>query len=80
MNGLKKRGVQTSIHYPPIHRFSYYQTLGLKKIEDLRWTDYVGDHEVTLPMYPALTEKDVHYICHSIRNIVEEMLGNNIGT
>lgn len=57
-NKIHEAGVQTSVHYPAIHRFSIYKDYGAV----LPQTDYVTDHEITLPMYAALTMEDVEYI------------------
>lgn len=60
MGEMKARGIQTSIHYPPIHHFSYYrQTVGELS---LPMTENVGDREVTLPLYPGLTPADVESV------------------
>ena len=60
MGEMKAHGIQTSIHYPPIHQFSYYrqETAGLC----LPLTDMVGEREVTLPLYPGLTAADVESV------------------
>jgi dTDP-4-amino-4,6-dideoxygalactose transaminase len=63
IQALRMKGIQTSIHYPPIHRFTYYQKSLGRENTDLEWTEYVGSHEVTLPLYPSMKEDDVHYIC-----------------
>lgn len=57
-NKIHEAGVQTSVHYPAIHRFSIYKEYGAV----LPQTEYVTDHEITLPMYAALTLEDVEYI------------------
>lgn len=57
-NKIHEAGVQTSVHYPAIHRFSIYKEYGAV----LPQTEYVTDHEITLPMYAALTIEDVEYI------------------
>ncbi len=57
-NKIHEAGVQTSVHYPAIHRFSIYKEYGAV----LPQTEYVTDHEITLPMYAALTMEDVEYI------------------
>lgn len=56
---LHEHGVQTSVHYPAVHRFSFYKKDSLA----LPVTEFVTDHEITLPMYSKLTESDVDYIC-----------------
>ena len=57
-NKIHEAGIQTSVHYPAIHRFSIYKEYGAV----LPQTEYVTDHEITLPMYAALAMEDVEYI------------------
>ena len=59
-------GIQTSVHYPAIHRFSIYKNCGAV----LPQTDYVTDHEITLPMYAALTMEQVDFICETLDKAV----------
>ncbi len=51
-------GIQTSVHYPAIHRFSIYKDYP----SVLPQTDFVTDHEITLPMYAALSMEQVDFI------------------
>ncbi len=62
-------GIQTSVHYPAIHRFSIYKNDGAV----LPQTDYVTDNEITLPMYAALTGEQVSYICKTIERALFEI-------
>lgn len=66
MNRLKERGIQASIHYPPIHLFLYYRKKFEFKEGMLPKTEYVGEHEVTLPLYPLMGKEDVEYIINCI--------------
>jgi dTDP-4-amino-4,6-dideoxygalactose transaminase len=70
MNLLKKEGIQSSIHYPPIHRFSYYRRNLKGSRAELPLTEYVGKHEVTLPLHPLLGRKEVIFVCDTIRKIL----------
>jgi len=70
MKFLKREKIQTSIHYPPIHRFSYYRkNLGAGR-DELPLTEYVGRHEVTLPLHPLLKKEDILFVCDRIRKIL----------
>lgn len=60
---LHDSGIQTSIHYPAVHRFSAYSQYA----NDLPITEYVADNEFTVPMYSSLTNEQVKYICESIK-------------
>ena len=62
-------GIQTSVHYPAAHKFSTYKELGAV----LPQTDYVTDNEITLPMYAALTEEQVNFICDTFEKAVKEI-------
>jgi len=66
MDFLKKRGIQTSIHYPPIHLFSYYKNKFRYKEGLLPLTESIGKREVTLPLHPLLKQDDVAYIADQI--------------
>jgi dTDP-4-amino-4,6-dideoxygalactose transaminase len=53
---LAERRIQTSVHYPPIHRFSAYRELGARR--PLPTTEDVAERLVTLPLYPHMTDDD----------------------
>jgi len=55
---LAKAGIQTSVHYPAVHRFSIYNNF----YKDLSNTDYVAENLITLPMYSKLTPYEIEYI------------------
>lgn len=55
-------GVQTSVHYPAIHKFSIYKEYGAV----LPQTEYVTAHEITLPMYAALTDEQIDFIVKTV--------------
>jgi dTDP-4-amino-4,6-dideoxygalactose transaminase len=56
MAALAKQGIQTSIHYPPVHLFSYYRSLWEEGHNHrLPLTEAIASRLVTLPLYPTLT-------------------------
>lgn len=63
---IHAEGIQTSVHYPAIHRFSIYKEYGAV----LPQTEYVTDHEITLPMYAALSMEQVDFICDTVDKVV----------
>jgi dTDP-4-amino-4,6-dideoxygalactose transaminase len=62
---MREAGVQTSIHYPPVHQFSYYQSRYLAV--SLPLTEAVAAREVTLPLYPTMKDADVEIVLASVR-------------
>jgi len=67
-NKVHETGIQTSIHYPAVHRFSIYN----KHKADLPITEYVSDNEITLPMYGNLSDSDIEYIVNSLDKAINE--------
>ena len=68
---LSKMGVQTSVHYPPIHLFSYYQqNLDLEDLS-LPKTELVGQQVLSLPLYPNMMKEDLVYVCKSLKDLIQ---------
>ena len=59
---LRERRIQTSVHYPAIHRFSHYRREG----ERLPTAEAIADRVVTLPLHPLLSEDDVDEVCAAL--------------
>jgi len=70
MDRMKEQGIQTSIHYPPIHQFTSYQDKNVSM--SLPVTEDVASREVTLPLYPALVEEDVLTVVKAVRYALSE--------
>jgi len=69
-NGLFKEladaGVQTSVHYTPLHLMSYYKQF-LKKSDSFPVAEKLFKQILSLPLYPTLTKKDVVLITDKIK-------------
>jgi dTDP-4-amino-4,6-dideoxygalactose transaminase len=65
---LTAAGVQTSVHYPPIHRFSRYADLGSRR--PLPRTDAVAERLLTLPLYGHMTEEQVDRVADALIDAV----------
>lgn len=66
MSKMAQRGIQTSIHYPPTHLFTFFRKV-LAESSDLRVTEEIGRRLLTLPLYPDLTREDVELVCSVMR-------------
>lgn len=67
-NKLAEAGIQTSVHYPAVHRFSMYRHLH----NNLKNTNYIADNLITLPMYSSLDISKLDCIIKSLNNILNE--------
>jgi len=61
---LKARGIQTSMHYPPIHQFTYYRSCTSPAA--LPATEQLGRRLVTLPLYPHITPQQVDAVVEAV--------------
>ena len=67
MATLARQGIQTSIHYPPVHLFSYYRGLWPPGYDhQLPLTEDVAARLVTLPLYPGLHLSQIDLVCAAI--------------
>ena len=73
MERLKDFGIQSSIHYPPVHLFSLYRNqFGYKK-GDLPITEDVSQREITLPLHPLLDTGSVKWIAKKLKEAIKEI-------
>jgi dTDP-4-amino-4,6-dideoxygalactose transaminase len=68
---LADKRIQTSVHYPPIHLFSYYAELGARR--PLPRTEAVAERVVTLPLYGHMTDEQSDLVVDALL----EALGAN---
>jgi dTDP-4-amino-4,6-dideoxygalactose transaminase len=65
---LKQRGISTLIHYPiPIHLQQSYADLG-KIRGSFPASESHADEELSLPMFPALTDSEVSHVCAAVNS------------
>ena len=76
MEKLRGFGIQSSIHYPPVHLFSLYRSrFGYRK-GDLPKTEGISQREITLPLHPLLNAGDVKWISKKVKEAVRESVGD----
>jgi dTDP-4-amino-4,6-dideoxygalactose transaminase len=71
MERLKERGIQTSIHYPPIHQFSYYKRQAGNG-GSLKVTEAVAKRELTLPLFPGMELGEVREVVDGLREALSK--------
>jgi dTDP-4-amino-4,6-dideoxygalactose transaminase len=63
---LAERGVQTSLHYPPVHRFSIYAD----GAPELPLTDAYGARAVTLPLFAHMSDAQQELVVATLAEAV----------
>jgi dTDP-4-amino-4,6-dideoxygalactose transaminase len=71
MHALADRGVGTSLHYKPLHLFSYYRDRYGLRPEDFPVSLQAYQCALSLPIYPGLSEESCMHVARSIRDICE---------
>jgi dTDP-4-amino-4,6-dideoxygalactose transaminase len=60
---LEQRGIQTSVHYPPIHTFSAYRPTSRRALPR---TEAVAERLLTLPLYGGLSGEQVDAVVEAL--------------
>lgn len=63
-------GIGTSVHYKPLHQMSYYKQRYNLNQEDFPNAQRTWEGNVSLPIYPFMTEEELVYICQTIKAIL----------
>lgn len=67
---LAARGIQTSVHFIPLHYFTAYQKLGRWQKGDFPVAEKIFDGAISLPLFPDMTDDQVDEVCHALREIL----------
>jgi dTDP-4-amino-4,6-dideoxygalactose transaminase len=63
---LAEQGIQTSLHYPPIHRFTAYDV-----DVDLPLTESYAARAMTLPLFPTITEEQIGLVLSGLSDAID---------
>jgi dTDP-4-amino-4,6-dideoxygalactose transaminase len=61
---MRAAGIQTTVHYPPVHRFSWYRS----RFPSIRLpvTEEFSSRELTLPLHPKMEERDPEFVVRTL--------------
>jgi dTDP-4-amino-4,6-dideoxygalactose transaminase len=60
---LDANGIQTSVHYPPIHMFTQYRSAEQRPLPE---TEALAQQILTLPLYGRMTEQQVDAVIEAL--------------
>ncbi|MDQ6626829.1 MAG: DegT/DnrJ/EryC1/StrS aminotransferase family protein [Pseudomonadota bacterium] len=72
MRELREAGIGTGVHYPALHLFSYYRSLGWRE-GMLPHAERVGRSLLTLPLFPAMQTADVERVCRHLADTCKRL-------
>lgn len=71
LSGLKEKDIFCGIHYPvPLHLTGAYSGLGYKK-GDFPVAEKIADELLSLPLFPELTDTQIHYVADMVKVLVD---------
>jgi dTDP-4-amino-4,6-dideoxygalactose transaminase len=70
IQALKSEQIGTSVHFIPIHLHPYYKNKYHYKSGDYPVTEAVYANEISLPIYPAMSDDDAHDVIDAIKTII----------
>jgi dTDP-4-amino-4,6-dideoxygalactose transaminase len=65
---LRERGIATGVSYEALHTTTLGRSLGYGD-GDFPNAERISRETLTLPLHPALTNKDVDYVCCAIAEV-----------
>jgi dTDP-4-amino-4,6-dideoxygalactose transaminase len=66
---LALHGIGTSVHFIPLHHLTYPRTTTVRPVP-LSGADAAFPELLSLPMYPALTDDEVDFVCSSVARVL----------
>ncbi|MEO3977508.1 DegT/DnrJ/EryC1/StrS family aminotransferase [Streptomyces sp. CAU 1734] len=77
---LHTLGVGTSVHFEPLHRFSWYRDHAVRAGQTFPVADRIADTLISLPVFPAMDEAAVARVVAAVRRAHDEPDPSRDGT
>lgn len=71
MQKLRERGVGTQVHYIPVPNQPYYKEKFGYKNGDYPKTEAYYEKELSLPLYPGMSDDDVDLVINSVKEVIK---------
>jgi dTDP-4-amino-4,6-dideoxygalactose transaminase len=71
LHRLQEQGVGCAVNYRAVHTLLYFQKAFGYKPEDYPVANDLGNRTISLPIYPGLSDREVEYVCATLREILE---------
>jgi len=65
---LLENDIAANLHYIPVHRHPYYENLGFKE-NDFSIAEDFYRKVISIPIYPALQDKDKAHVVETLKKI-----------
>lgn len=69
---LLEKNIRCQVHYIPVHTQPYYQKTFGYKYGDYPVAEEYYKREITIPLFPKMTDEEVNYVVKSIKEVVRK--------
>jgi perosamine synthetase len=73
LKGLREKGIECSNYFGPIHLQPFYRKMFGYQEGQFPVTEQIAARTIALPFYGNLTEKEVDYVCDTVRRLVKSL-------
>ena len=73
MQSMREAGIGTGVHYPALHLFSFYRSMGWQE-GALPHSERIGSSILTLPLFPSMLSADVENVCNRLSESCKRLL------
>ena len=73
MQSMREAGIGTGVHYPALHLFSFYRSMGWQE-GALPHSERIGRSILTLPLFPSMLSADVENVCNRLSESCKRLL------
>jgi dTDP-4-amino-4,6-dideoxygalactose transaminase len=70
VDALKAENVGTGVHFVALHLHEYYRERFGYRPDDFPNANYLSERIISLPLYPRMSEKNVHDVIVAVRKII----------
>jgi dTDP-4-amino-4,6-dideoxygalactose transaminase len=67
---MSKENIGVGVHYLPVHEHPFYQKAYGWRKGQFPNSEWIGDRAISLPLSPALTEKDINDVIRAFRKVL----------
>ena len=76
---LQEKGIGVAVNYRAVHLLSYYRERFAYKPGDFPLAEYIGDHTLSLPLYPKLSDQEADRVISAVAETAEELANEAAG-
>jgi dTDP-4-amino-4,6-dideoxygalactose transaminase len=67
---LREKGIQTSVHFIPLHRHPFYRDTFGVDAGDYPNAEWIFERSISLPIYPGMSDEEVDYVIETTESLL----------